>query len=202
MVHNCSHWTRLGINCPAPLITAFTKLSLELEPGEPEELDQVLAEKQPALKEREEEVEIALPGHRRAKQPPPDNMQNVQRMLLLELYRRAVSGVPVVKVPEEIVREAYTAGARGKELALWVAAGAASLAIGLRFGPSAVQGIPNLLLRGITGAPGSAGGGGLHFNASKRMQALLHGGSLRRLATGALSAAVDTGGSFGFDSDP
>lgn len=196
-VHNCAVWTVLGINCPSALID-HAELGVELEPGEAPEPEQV----------------TALPAHRRAKKPPPMKMSQATMAILMEIWRRsqvkALAGAqkvageafPPAKIPVEFMREAIAQGARGRELSLWVAAAAASLAIGVRLGPSAVQLVPKMLLEGLRGMPGGRGGGGLHFNASRRVRTLLEGGTLRKLAGGLVSGGLDLGGSFGFDADP
>lgn len=185
----------MGISCPAGLLES-TELGIELEPGEEEQPEQV----------------TAIPAHRRAKKPPPMEISQATMAILLEVWRRAqvpqrvtaavTSAVPQVKIPAEILREAVSQGAKGRELSLWVAAAAASLAIGVRLGPSAVQLVPKMLLEGLRGMPGGRGGGGLHFNASRRVRTLLEGGTLRKLAGGLVSGGLDLGGSFGFDADP
>lgn len=151
---------------------------------------------------------FALPGHRKAKAPPPAQAQVAEMMMLMNLWRGAVvrgaGGLTPqpAKIPVEIVREAYQQGARGRELGLWVAAGAASLAIGVRFGPSALQHVPRILLEGLRGRPGgkggapaTAGGMGFKFNASRRLQTLLAGGSLRKLSGSVASGLLGGGGS-------
>ena len=157
--HSCEDWTHRGINCPGGLIREGVK-SRRREEAEDDE--------------RSFEFDFAaIPVHRRAKAEISADAQ-AQLALLLELYRRSVVdavGRPgsKVSIPVELVREAVRFGAQGRELSLWVAAAAATLAVGLRFGSAAAAAVPSLLGGRGGGSPGQgsrgAGGGGLFFEA-------------------------------------
>lgn len=224
--HSCEPWTSLGINCPTGLLEAIGFMQ-EDTTGEDELIEpvpvRVPAKRKGPARAREETVEISSEevgerdtdvvgfGHRKAKRAPPSQVHNAEMLMLLQLYKGArvvgTNAFPPLKIPVEIAEEAFREGARGRELGVWVAAAAASLAIGLRFGPSALQQVPRILLEGLQGRPGQPGRGfargggvGFAFNASRRLQTLLIGGSLRKLSSGLLGAAgePDLGGSFGF----
>lgn len=180
MVHRCEVWTAIGINCPAGLLDGVTELFGEVD------------------EDNASDPEL-FPLHQRAKKIPPDNERNAEMAVLMEVYRRSVirgvgalaKKVPVAKIPLEITEEAYRQGARGKELGLWVAASAASLAVGLRFGPGVAQSIPRIVVEGLRavrggGGSGRGGYGGLKFNSSAFLRNLLVGQS-RKFASGLLS---------------
>ena len=50
-----------------------------------------------------------------------------------------------VRMPVEMVQEAWRQGARGRTLALWVAAAAATAAVAVRIGPQAAVAIPAVI---------------------------------------------------------
>lgn len=198
--HRCEPWNKLGINCPSGLL----ELVGVFEVGVEDEFE---------FGERDHPV-IAFPGHRKAKAPPPAQAQVAEMMMLMQMWRgMVVRGVGELtpqpaRIPVEMVREAYNAGARGRELGLWVAASAASLAIGLRFGPSALQQVPKVLLEGLRGRPGQRTGGAprgggmaYNFDARRRLLALLQGGSLRKLSGSLVSGLVGNIGGSGFGPD-
>lgn len=150
--HSCDVWTRQGINCPGGLINAREGV------GDPtQEID-------PMVQTGDRQPRIIPPIHRKAEKANAA-LANFQLAVLLELGRQALveealSRVPPqVRIPAEMVKEAYRQGARGKTLALWVAAASATLAIGLKFGPGASRAIPGVI------RPTGGGGIGFHFQA-------------------------------------
>lgn len=158
-MHRCEEWTRSGINCPGGL------------------LDKKKGQKKIPEEDVPEGVELqGFPGHKKAREQI-SQFQQAELAMLLELHRQAVVargralGAEPVRVPVEMFREAWGQGARGKELALWVAAGAATLAVGLYLGPGAAARIPGLLRPAGGGYPslpmrGGRGGkgGGMGYN--------------------------------------
>ena len=147
-------WTRQGIHCPGGLLDAQEGLQPEIKP-DPELEDN----------ERQPTEMRALPGSRRHKKASNVNeaLANFQLAVLMELGRQTLADEaigrlpPQVRIPAEMVREAYQSGARGKELALWVAAAAATAAVAVRFGPSAAGVIPRLI------GPRTSGTAGIGF---------------------------------------
>ena len=115
--HRCEEWTEMGIGCPIGLLGDLL-IEEEFVDAEP----------------------MVVPAHKRAKKEPPAPQQQAMMAMLMELTRQKVLDqlgqyVPApARIPVEMVQEAYGQGARGKELGLWVAAGAASLALGLAYG--------------------------------------------------------------------
>lgn len=153
-MHSCGPWTDQGINCPGSLFARGEEFS-------PDSSDDELI--RPV--EVGDRFEIIPVFHRKAKALAATQVSNFQLAALLELGRMAaVRGLeealpPQVRVPAEMVKEAFRQGARGKTLALWVAAASATLAIGVRFGPGAAAVIPRLI------RPTGGGGIGFRFQA-------------------------------------
>lgn len=131
---------------------------------------------------RDRSFRTLFPIHKKAANVN-EALAEFQLATLMELGRRALvdEGLrrlpPPVAVPAEMVREAWRQGARGKELALWVAAASATLAVGLRFGPVVQQAIPRLIR--------PTGGGGIGF----RFQAPTFKELVKKRVSGFLSSA-------------
>lgn len=141
-------WTRLGISCPAGLLRAEDREKRKVPEEDPAEI--------PEFENR------FLFAHGRAK-VKNSALAQAQMAILLELSRLYQTDAvgrkgPKISLPAEIVREAVRQGSRSPELGLWVAAAAAALAVGVRFGPGAVQRVPRLL------APRGSGFA-MHFQA-------------------------------------
>ena len=182
--HDCGVWNTLGVGCPMGLVRNKMRELLDIEEGSPAERDPLVAVP-------------PVPGkHRRAKASQNTQVENLTLAVLLELARQAGDRLPEpVKMPVEMMREAWQGGARGKELALWIAAGAATLAIGVRFGPQAALAVPVVVKwaqnaqKGVftgtqTGARMTGGRGGFHFNWANELQKLLVGGRGSRYTPG------------------
>lgn len=151
-VHSCDVWTRRGINCPGGLLD--TREGLSTEPGDEQEL----------VDQGQRSVPIVPPARRHQKAGNvSEALANFQLAVLMELGRQAlveeaIGRIPrEVRIPAEMVKEAFRQGARGKELALWVAAAAATLAVAVRFGPGVASMIPRLI------GPSSSGTAGIGF---------------------------------------
>ena len=125
-------------------------------------------------------------SHKRTNQKVDAQGQNLTLAILLQMVRAAEGRLPpAVSAPVKMVRKAYTSGARGRELGLMVAAAAATLAVGLRFGPGAATLIPGVIgsiRRGMRGGR-TMGRGGLRVNAAGDIRRLLMGGALRILTS-------------------
>ena len=149
--HRCEEWTSQGVHCPGGLLDARQGL-LDPQP-DGDALDEESS--------GDRSVNV-VPVHKKAKNQN-EALANFQLAVLMELGRQALVDEAIgrlpdtVRVPAEMVREAHRQGARGKTLALWVAAASATLAVGLRFGPGAAGAIPRLI------GPSSSGGGGIGF---------------------------------------
>lgn len=155
--HKCELWTALGIHCPEGLVRSFIDQAVDLDEGwEPEDLG------------------VPVHRHRKSTKSQPAEAQQATLAILLELYRR--SAIPQMlegaipepaRIPYKIAEEAYASGARGRELAVWTAAAAASLIIGLKFGPGAVQLIPKVVIEALGGGYGAGrpAGQGFQFQA-------------------------------------
>lgn len=153
--HKCELWTALGIHCPEGLVRSFIDQAGDLDEGwEPEELG------------------VPVHRHRKSTKSQPAEAQQATLAILLELYRR--SAIPQMlegaipepaRIPYKIAEEAYASGARGRELAVWTAAAAASLAIGLRFGSGPAQLIPKVVAEGLGFGYGKPAGQGFAFQA-------------------------------------
>lgn len=154
-----------------------------------------------AESEMPEPFEPVVAPHRRAKKVPDDQTRNVQMAMLMELWRqtavkKAAELAPApARIPIEMVDEAWAGGLRGKELGLVVAAAAASLAIGLAYGPQAMQRIPGALVRGLGTGRGQAGGRGKGYavNWAAELRGLLGRSGVRRMADGLVGGSFDAG---------
>lgn len=155
-MHSCSVWTSSGINCPGTLLDAQEGLQDPFTEPEVPEDNRVTRG-----------VPVVPPSRRHRKaENVNEALANFQLAVLMELGRQALVDEaigrlpPTVRVPAEMVKEAYRQGARGKALALWVAAAAATLAVGLKFGPGAANAVGTLV------SPRGAGFA-MHFQAPK-----------------------------------
>lgn len=130
------------------------------------------------------------PVHELAPALVPADGFELERLVLIELEKKIRKGktpreatVDALKqrerdaVPHFIVREAINHGARGRELALWVAAAAAAGAVALRFGPGAADQIPKVVrsVRNMAGvsSPFPRTGAPTQFNAASRLELVL-----------------------------
>lgn len=151
-MHRCEEWTRWGINCPGGLLDA--REGLQEEPTD-DELQPSGDKLNPIL----------LPPRRHKKANVNTALASFQLAVLLEVSRQmlvdeAIGRLPPqVKVPVELVREAVRQGARGKQLALWIAAAAALGAVGLKLGPGPAAAVSSLI------RPSGGGGIGFTFRA-------------------------------------
>lgn len=144
--HSCDLWTRLDISCPGGLLEVTEKRRRKSEDREP----------------REEFEFRVLFAHKRAK-VKNTALASAQMAILLELSRLYQTDAvgrkgPKISLPVEIVKEAVRQGSKRPELGLWVAAAAAALAVGVRFGAGASGMVPGLL------APRGSGFA-MHFRA-------------------------------------
>lgn len=87
-------------------------------------------------------------------------------------------------VPPEMLQEMVRQGAKGRTLALWIAAVAAAGAVAVAFGSAAVAKIPKIIegvrtivpIGGAVAAAGGVGGVGFKFNAAFLLDELLQRG--------------------------
>lgn len=197
--HRCVEWTRLGLPCPAELITESQRKREKVKEHEPaDELEKEASE------QRRINVAVGEKNKRQNQAEPDAEFRGVSQAdweaLLLKVAQEAAAKrigpqVPV-PVPAGVVRVIASKGITGRTLGMWVATVAAFLAVGLAFGPKGLQGLPGFLAgRAGGGGPGgrSQGRGGFHNNAASELQLLLEGGPLRR--TGANDGS-DSGGGF------
>lgn len=182
----CGPWQLLGIACPFQLLEAVEKSRKR--------------DRQPADAPEEAFDFHVLVGDKLKKKQENTNLVAAQLAILLEAYRRGLTDAvgrkgTKVTIPVEMIREAWDQGARGAELALWVAAAAAvGAVIAARGSLSGLTGA----LQGTRGSLANPGGfGGRFFQAMP-----LFGGKLRFPNTvGGFGGFFAAAGGFGVGSD-
>ena len=181
MFHRCDRWTRLGINCPGGLLQEVPTFGGRQRREDPRDAYGPMRRKM---------------DHRKSKRGIPRHIFQSEWHVLQAAWREANKGkVPFRGYDDAIREEAYGQGARGRELALWIAAGAASGAVALRYGPASVEVLPRLVERALRagGVGRTQGRGGFRVNAAREMRRLLQGGGLRSVSA---PGWTDAGGDF------
>ena len=170
MFHKCERWTRLGINCPGGLLEEVVTFAGRQGPEDPRDAYGPMRRKM---------------DHRKSKRGVPRHIFQSEMMVLEAAWREANRGkVPFRGYDDAVANEGYRQGARGPELALWIAAAAASGAVALRYGPASAEVLPGLVQKAMrAGSTGrTQGRGGFRVNAAREMRRLLQGGGMRSVS--------------------